>query len=549
MLPEIVLILAATLMYVLGAFARSRVGWGAVALGSLALAGGVLIQQQFYSANAQQLSDGFLSGPIIIDDFTFWARWLALAVGGISILTLAYSARGPLAAERMASLVLLVAGLMLIAASADLVLLFLGLELVSLPTYVLLYLGRKDAEGQESAMKYFFLSILSSGLLLYGITFVYGAAGSTDMTRLVATLGNHVGALRGAAEMQSAFAHFALLLIFAGIGFRLTAVPFHFYAPDVYQGQSNGNAGLLAVAPKVAGLAALARLVVAAMPGIEGAACSLMLVVAAITMTLGNIMALWQHNIRRMLAYSSIAQAGYMLIGVAITFAVERRSEFGAQWDANQSAVDYDGLGSTLFYLVAYAAATLGIFAALSYLSSANQRIDTLDDMAGVGQTHPRIGIALAIFLMSLAGLPPLAGFWGKFTLVLAALGVDAKGVTDPNAAELLTKMHPWFVGLAIIAVLNAAVSAAYYLRIIAAMYFKPSGRAPQAEGGWPAALATGLCVVALVAISIHPQQWLGHANDASDAVQTSFTKVVRAQKSNLGAVLPGNSPVVADNH
>ncbi len=261
----------------------------------------------------------------------------------------------------------------------------------------------------ESGTKYFFLSVLSSGLLLYGFSFLYGSAGSLSLVEIRSALASS-GELTGTA----AFAPLALVLIFAGLGFRLTAVPFHFYAPDVYQGTTNPNAGLLAVAPKIAALVALVRIAGVAMPGTERLGWQVALALAMITMTLGNVLALWQNNVRRLMAYSSVAHAGYMLIGLAVGFAVSG----GAA-----EATNFDGIGAAFFYMLVYAAATAGTFAALTYLGGDDGELDTVDQLAGLTRNHPKTALAMAIFMFSLTGLPPLAGFWGKFTLFTGALG------------------------------------------------------------------------------------------------------------------------------
>ena len=236
----------------------------------------------------------------------------------------------------------------------------------------------------------------------------------------------------------------AMLLIFGGLAFRLTAVPFHFYSPDVYQGTSHANAGLLSTLPKIAGLAALARILLTALPGWEPLGWKAVLVVSVLTMTVGNILALWQNNIRRLLAYSSIAHAGYLLIGVAVALAFrtvaapvatttypatsttaaaksaasDATAKEGAATATDVTVAGVDGLGAAMFYLAVYIFATLGAFAALVYLSHSQRQIDTLDDIAGLNRTHPMVALVVALFMFSLAGVPPLAGFWGKFSLI-----------------------------------------------------------------------------------------------------------------------------------
>ncbi len=300
----------------------------------------------------------------------------------------------------------MLAGLMLIAAANELILLFAGLELVSIPTYVLLYVGRHDQKGQEAASKYFFLSILSSAVLLYGFSFLYGIAGSMRLPQIAQALSGNAAAA-AQANFSPALAPLAMLLVFAALAFRLTAVPFHFYAPDVYQGTSHANAGVLATLPKIAGLAVLARIVIAGMPTVEMASLGwkIALVISVLTMTLGNVMALWQNNIRRLLAYSSIAHAGYILIGVAVALAAQTNTGILA---SDAAAKAFEGLGAAMFYLAVYMFATMGAFAALglpqqrrrkaSRHARRNRRIESPSSCrgAGDGRVHVQPGGAAA---------------------------------------------------------------------------------------------------------------------------------------------------------
>ncbi len=483
LLPEIILVLSGTLLYLGGAFFPERRGWSFLAAAAVLVAGVALYQQGTTDAVAEAHVHASVSGPITIDWFSTAIRYGVLAVGLVFVMIASRWSEQAEASEFMGSLLMIVAGLMLVALANDLVLLFVGLELISIPTYVVLFLGR-GTNLLESGTKYFFLSVLSSALMLYGFSFLYGAAGSTSLIEIQQALADP------AAEAPLAsFAKLALILIFAGLAFRLTAVPFHFYAPDVYQGTTNPNAGLLAVVPKIAALAALVRIVYVAMPGLEQLGWQLALAVAMITMTLGNLLALWQTNVRRLMAYSSIAHAGYMLIGLAVGFAVA-----GGAGEAE----NFDGVGATLFYLLVYVVATAGTFAALTYLSSERRSVNSVDELAGLSSNYPKTAAAIAVFMFSLTGLPPLAGFWGKFTLFTGALGVDAK---TPEAGNL----WPWFVALAVVGVVNAAISAGYYLRIVGVMYFRPSLEVPEARGGAGPALATALCVLLVLGIGCFP--------------------------------------------
>ncbi len=479
--PEIVLMAAAVAIYLGGAFSASRRAWSWIAGAALLLAAAALATQHGPATAAE---------PLNLDSLAWGGRWLALGFGALLVLLASRPLAPDGSSEYVGSLLLTIAGLMLVTGAGELVLLFLGLELISIPTYILLYLGRHDDKCQESTVKYFFLSVLSSAILLYGFSFLYGVTGSTDLDAARAMLSD-------AAILPTGFAvlsKLAMALIFAGLCFKIAAVPFHFYAPDVYQGTTYSNAALLSVVPKAAGLAAMVRILVAAMPGMEPYSWRVVLAVAALTMTLGNVLALWQDDLRRLLAYSSIAQVGYMLMGLAVSLAT------------GNAPGPWNGVGALGFYLVAYAAATIGAFAVLEHLGRPERRIDGVEELAGLGRTRPLAAAVLAVCMFSLAGVPPLAGFWGKFLVFGSALNVD-------GAAGAEGDLRLWFTGLAIVGVLNAAVAAAYYLRIVAVMYFRTPLATPRAEGGagaWWAAVASALLVVA---IGLYPGPLMHEAN------------------------------------
>ena len=546
LLPELLLILFATAIYLAGAFLPGRTGWSYLAAFGV-MAASIALYLQFVTPPVFQTvfdSDapgGVFSGPIVVDLLSLASRALILMIGLVFVLMTARTAAETQEPEFMGSLLLILAGLNLVAMSNDLVLVFLGLELVSIPTYVLLFLGsghveRYAAQRQEAATKYFFLSILSSAIMLYGFSFLYGVTGSTNLLKAYEFL---------SPTSQTAgtllFAKLAMVLIFAGLGFRITAVPFHFYAPDVYQGTSNVNAGLLAVIPKIAGLLALVRIVMVAMPGLEKIGWQLTLAMAIVTMTLGNLVALWQSNIRRMLAYSSIAHAGYMLIGLSVGFAAAGQATAPSSADGSQVAASQtlggiegladtpdtvDGVGSTIFYLIVYSLATAGAFAAITYLGGARRQVDNVEDLAGLSQTNPQVAAAIAICMFSLTGLPPLAGFWGKFGLLTGALGVDS------STGNMSSGLWPWFLMLSIVAVVNAAISAGYYLRIIAVMYFRPALSAPVCQGGMGAGAALFICAALVILTGLFPGTLQETARDMSRAARENFEQQRLASES-----------------
>jgi NADH-quinone oxidoreductase subunit N len=506
--PEIVLVMAASAMFVAGAFTRNR-GWWALASIVSYLAGAVVLAGQNWPADAVSVT----TGPILIDPLALGIRWLALLVGLMFTLATARLAEEDIASEFFGCIMLIAAGIMVTAVANELVLLFLGLELLSIPTYVLLFLGRRDRASGEATMKYFFLSILSSALLLYGFCFLYGLGKTTLISGTAAAPGIREALLTPQLLTDSPLgplAPLALVLVIAGLGFRLAIAPLQFYAPDVYQGTTSANAGLLAVAPKIAGVVGLIRLVVMAMPATAEFAWQLALILALLTMTIGNVCALWQRNVRRLLAYSSIAHGGYLLIGLAAAAAA-----------AGSTAGAYrGGISAMLFYVLVYALATMGAFTALAYLGSARRDVNDIDELAGLARSQPLVAGAIAIFMFSLAGLPPLAGFWGKLNLFGAAIEL---ATAAPSGVAF------WFTVLSVAGALNAAIAAAYYLRVIAVMYFQsPATAPPPATGGPGAQFATLLLAGLVILLGAWPGRALEVATEAEEILRPQL-RTVRA--------------------
>lgn len=495
LIPEIVLMLGATLLFVGGAFFRNRLAWGAVAK-VLYVVAAVLL------ASSGLPEDSQTSGPIIVDALAFGLRALSIGMGLVFTAIVSKSAAEELSSEYFGMLMLVTLGAMITAAANDLVVLFLGLELISVPTYVLLFIGRKDRASGEATMKYFFLSLLSSGLLLYGLSFLYGLGGTTVLSGNSQMPGIREALAAGSSPVAS-LAPLALVLIMAGMAFKLAAVPFQFYAPDVYQGTTNANAGLLAVAPKIAGMAGIIRLVLVTMQGQSEYAWQIALILAVLSMTIGNVCALWQTNVRRMLAYSSIAHGGYLLIGIAVAGGSLASKEMTAA----------TGVSASLLYLAMYAIASMGTFAILTYLGSAEREVNSLEDLAGIGKAEPLAAGMLAIFMFSFAGIPPLAGFWGKLTLFSGSLQLALGKSAGPASG--------WFLLLAIVAAVNAAIGAAYYLRLISVMFFSPAaGQPPRAAGGMPALAAGTVCGILILMAGIAPDSFGKLADKGGSGLQ-----------------------------
>jgi NADH-quinone oxidoreductase subunit N len=493
LLPQTVLAALACVFIVGGTFPVPPRRWGQLSLVALALAGGALVYsgQHVIEAGGQLAVRG---SPIVPG-----MQWAILVLGALFVLiALGEPGERRYGGEFYGLLLILISGVLLVTVANDLILLFLSLELISVPTYVLLYLGRNDHASQEAATKYFLLSILSAAMLLYGFAFLYGLTGNTRLDAIHQVLRETYDATHPGlpGSEGSALGIIALVMVFAGLSFKIAAVPFHFYAPDVYEGTSTFNAGLLAVAPKIAGFVGMISIVSTCLVGFETSGQQLCLILAAITMTGGNCLALLQSNIRRMLAYSSIAHAGYMLIGIAVGFweAWNPQLSLGAAAPSGAMLGLPGGLRACLLYLLAYSLTTAGLFGALVYLGRPGKQIDHVDELTGLGKTHPMVAVMIALFLFSLAGIPPLPGFWAKLGVFAGALSVHQE------SAQGLFAAHPAFLTLAVIGAVNAAIGAVYYLRLVAIMFLNEPLSTARPEGRLPA-LAGTVCAAILVTL------------------------------------------------
>lgn len=453
MLPEIVLGLAACALFLAATFNARRTTCGLLALLALAAAAFTLTR---LPADATPLDVRTYAAPVLFTPLAMFFRILALATGALLVLLGWNEGGDDHAGEYHACLLLLVAGMGIVGAANDLITLFLALELISIPTYILLYLPRSDERAQEAAVKYFLLSVFSSGLLLFGFSYLYGIAGTTNIPAILDALATGQEPIARRLPWLSV-SLLAIVMVVAGLGFRITAVPFHFYAPDVYQGTTTPTAALLAFVPKVVGFAALIRILGYATGPTPGAALGqqvpmLLWIMAAVTMTLGNILALLQDNIRRIIAYSSVANAGYMLIGLAVVPYLE-----------GTSGNSIGGVEALLFYLIAYGAMTVGFFSVLHYLDTPERPVENVDDLAGLSRTHPGLALVAVLFLFSLIGMPLTAGFAGKFMLFFNALSL-------PEAAGDQVWLYRL---LAFIMAVNAAIGGWYYLRLASVMYLR----------------------------------------------------------------------------
>lgn len=514
LLPELVLVLSATAIVVGGAFYRNRALWHLAALASFVAAGLLMAWER-------PGGDSFVYGPLVFDGLAQSLRWL-LVISGVFFASMSWqSSSKELGTEQLGSIMFAVVGSMLASSANDLIMLFLGLELISIPTYMLLFVGRRDHDSAEAAAKYFFLSIVSSGVLLYGMSFIYGLGGTTMLLGSGSTPGIRDAMLALGDSPLASMVPIGLLLILVGLGFKLTAVPFHFYAPDVYQGTTATNAGLLATLPKIAAAAGIVRIILECLPLESGYSWQVLLVLSLLSMTIGNVCALWQKNVRRMLAYSSIAHSGYMLIGMTV-------AQAGAAMGSAETST-YNGVMALVFYLAVYVFATLGAFAALTAMGRGDREASTLDDLAGAGRIQPLAAATMAVFMFSLAGIPPLAGFWGKFGLFMSAIDL---------ATQTTGAASTWLIVLSVVGVLNAATAAGYYLRVIGVMYFQSgtgTERRPlQAGGALAAALA---CAVLVIGAGVRPSAVMAPALTAESDVRQVLNQspIARAKPQPAG--------------
>jgi NADH-quinone oxidoreductase subunit N len=343
-----------------------------------------------------------------------------------------------------------VLGALVTAAAGDLVMIFVGIELSSLATYVLTAFAKRRETSVEGALKYFLLGIFASAILVYGMAWTYGLTGSTNLDAIAARMAEVTA---GGGRLETSLL-LALLLLVVGLGFKIAAVPFHMWTPDAYDGAPTPVTAYMSVIPKVAGFAAIIRIMVQGLSPLRDDWYILLGILALITMAFGNIVAVSQRNVKRMLAYSSIAHTGYAMVGLA-AYEVNA-SGFGS---AGSTTAADNAVTALLYYMFAYTFMNIGAFAVVAWLQHRGDGI-MLDDFAGLAGRRPLAAAAMAIFMVSLMGIPPLLGFYAKYYIIVAAI-------------------HSDMLWLALAVVLASAVSAYFYLRVVAVMYFSP---APEKE-------------------------------------------------------------------
>lgn len=454
-LPLIFLLVWALLLLLTGLFLPKRLENLPPYLAALGLIASFVFLMVF---NTTTPISGF-KDMVVTDGFSIFLDSLFLLGGLLAVLiSPAYLQRiGVKNYEYYPLMLLSVSGMMLMASTADLIVVFLALELLSIPLYILAGLAHPKLESEEAALKYFLLGSFASGFVLFGTAFTFGAAGTTNLVALVAAIS------AGTANLIFLVVGGVLLLV--GIGFKVALVPFHGWAPDVYQGAPSSVTAFMAFGAKAAGFAALLRLFSLVFPSVQDVFLPIFAVLAALTMLVGNVLTVVQSNLKRMLAYAGIAGAGYVLMAFV---------PFG------NAAVQADSVASALFYLMSFALASFGAWAVLVSLEDADGKGLELDDLAGLGKKAPIQAAALTIFMLSFTGIPLTLGFWGKFYLFRSVI---AGGTM-------------W---LAIVGLLTSLVGAYFALRVILTMYFK-EGQPTVFRSFWTTfvVIFTALCVVVL---------------------------------------------------
>lgn len=408
------------------------------------------------------------SGTVRVDDFAAFFKIIFLVILGLVFLFSGeyLERRNVKAGEFYVLITFASLGGMLMAASLNLITIYLGLELLTLSSYALTGMLKNDARSSEASLKFFLVGALASGVILYGLSLLYGLSGSVFLPEIGAAV---------ATTANTGLVAAATVLLLAGFGFKVAAVPFHMWAPDTYEGAPTPVTAFLITASEAAGFAALVRILTVGLAPMADTWQIVVAVLAAITMTFGNVTAISQTRTKRMLAYSAIAQAGYVLVGVAV---------------ASQA-----GISAMLFYLLAYALMTIGAFAVVIMLSN-HVPSEEIEDFKGLAKRAPGFALAMAVLLLSLVGMPPTAGFLGKFTLFRSA--VDGG-----------------FVWLALIMVLNSAVSVPYYFSILRNMYLEGTEQSSPLPTRMGLKVALGISVAGIFLLGIFPEPVLEFLTNA----------------------------------
>jgi NADH-quinone oxidoreductase subunit N len=436
----------------------------------LAVALGLALSQLSFTQGGGSLTA--FHDMVVTDGFSIFLDIIFLG-SGLAAVTLAYDYLKRMHIERgeyYSLLLFTLSGMLLMASAHDLIIVFLALELLSIPLYILAGFARPRVESEEASLKYFLLGAFATGFVLYGISLIFAATGQTNLAGVLAVV-------QTPALIRPLFLAGAALFL-VGLGFKVAAVPFNMWVPDVYQGSPSPVSGFMSVGAKVAGFAALLRIFVMVFPSLSAEMTPLLWGIAALTMLVGNVLALAQNNIKRLLAYSSIANAGYLLMALVPY----------ASGQASTTSV-----AAMLFFFAAYALTSLGAWAVVVALEQAGQTEQpgqglAIDDYAGLGRKYPWLALAMTVFMLSFTGVPLTLGFWGKFFLFRAAV-------------------QGGFTELALIGLLTSLLSAYYYLRVVVVMFMRAGE--PQVRNELWLGLTAGVLAVAVVVLSFMPNSLL----------------------------------------
>jgi len=469
-LPEVILTVTGVLIMLIEPVlakgkSRKPLGWLAVA-GVLAALAASLYQYQLPAGTA-------FFGTVQTNAFSVFFHVLLCGITLVCLLISldATTAQTQGMGEFYALAVFGTVGMLFMTCAVELLLVFVGLEISSISTYILAGFRKQSAKGPESAIKYFLLGSFATAFFLYGIALTFGATGTTRIGAIASALSSSTTPL---------FAIAGLALIIIGLAFKVSAAPFQVWTPDVYEGAPSPVVALMSTAPKVAAFAVLLRVLYGAFPSLQAHWVPILWWLAVLSMFVGNLGALRQKNLKRMLAYSSIAHAGYLLVAF--------------------TALSVDGIAAASFYAVSYAAMNVGIFAVVSHAGQFDDRLTLIDDYRGLAYRSPLLGGAMAFFLISLIGVPFTGGFFGKFYVFTAAI-------------------HSGYVWLAILGLINSGIAAYYYLRVVATVYTKPAEAAPVASvprPTMPLLFALLLTVAGTLILGIVPGKILGKARAAA---------------------------------
>ncbi|HEV2465154.1 MAG TPA: NADH-quinone oxidoreductase subunit N [Acidobacteriaceae bacterium] len=470
-LPEVILTIVGVLIMLiepLHARGKSRrsLGWIAV-VGMVAALAASLFQYTLPAGTA-------FFGTVKTDAFSVFFHVLITGISLVALLVTldATNAETEGMGEFYALIVFGTAGMLFMTCAVELLLVFVGLEISSISTYILAGFRKRSAKSPESAIKYFLLGSFATAFFLYGIALSFGATGTTHIDTIGKLLASGTTPLLAIA---------GLALIIIGLGFKVSAAPFQVWTPDVYEGAPSPVVALMSTGPKAAAFAVLLRILYGAFPSLHGHWVPILWWLAVLSMFIGNLGALRQRNIKRMLAYSSIAHAGYLLVAF--------------------TALSVDGIAAASFYAVAYAAMNVGIFAVVSHAGEFNDRLTLIEDYRGLAYRSPLLGGAMAFFLISLIGIPFTGGFFGKFYVFTAAI-------------------HSGFVWLAILGLINSGIAAFYYLRVVAALYTRPTENSPVRfvpRPTMPLLIALVLTIAATLILGIVPGRILDKAQAAAE--------------------------------